>query len=148
MITPSEQITDLFYFLAEDDLVQLMHYFSFRHVEAGELLWIEGAVCNYMAFIVSGKLEVSKETEFKGKQVVVGVISDGAMVGDACMIDRRPRGESVKAMTDSALLCISLEHFEELLEKEAELGRKLLKSMLLSMSTRLRHNIGRLAAIF
>jgi len=30
-----------------------------------------------MAFIVSGKLEVSKATEFKVKQVVVGVLSEG-----------------------------------------------------------------------
>jgi len=66
-----------------------------------------------MAFIVSGKLEVNKETEFKVKQVVVGVISDGSMAGNACMIDRRSRSESVRALTDSALLGISLEHFEE-----------------------------------
>lgn len=34
MISPGEQISDLFYFLTEDDMAQLMRFFSFKHVKA------------------------------------------------------------------------------------------------------------------
>lgn len=148
MITVGEQISELFYFIAEDDLAHILPYFTFLQVKKGETLWHEGDDCDYMAFIVSGKLEESKETEFKGKQVVVGVVSDGSLIGDACMINQRQRGETVKALADTALLCLSLEQFEMLMVQENELAKHLLKSMLVSISTKLRHTVKRLAAVF
>ncbi|ORJ62847.1 hypothetical protein B5V00_01960 [Geothermobacter hydrogeniphilus] len=148
MTSPADRISDLFYYLAEDDMAQLMSYFRFRHLPKGEILWREGEPSEFIAFVVSGKLEARKETEFKGKQVIIGVISDGSIVGDAAILDRRPVGATVLAMQDSALLCIAADDFDRLLEEQPILGMKLLKSMMLIMSTRMRHMAGRLAAIF
>ncbi len=148
MTSPADQISDLFYYLAEDDMARLMGYFQFRHLPKGEILWTEGDPSEFVAFVVSGKLEARKETEFKGKQVITGVISDGSMVGDAAIMNRRPVGETVMARQDTAMLSLSAEEFDRLLEEQSVLGMKLLKSMMLIMSTRMRHMAGRLASIF
>lgn len=148
MTSPADRISDLFYYLAEDDLAQLMGYFQFRHLPKGEVLWNEGDPSSFLGFVVSGKLEARKETEFKGKQVIIGVISDGSIVGDAAIMDRRPVGATVLAMQDTAMLCISAENFDRLLEQQPLLGMKLLKSMMIIMSTRMRHMANRLASIF
>lgn len=148
MFSPSEQISELFYFLAEDDMAELMAYFNFKHLPKGDILWNEGAPSEFVAFVVSGKLEARKETEFKGKQVIISVISDGSIVGDAAIMDRRPVGESVLALEDTALLCISADNFNRLMDEQPILGMKLIKSMMIIMSTRMRHLASRLASIF
>ena len=61
-----------FCFFGSDDAKVLSGYFECRNVKAGETLWKEGDICDYVAFITSGRLEVKKETEFEGKPVIVG----------------------------------------------------------------------------
>lgn len=148
MTSPAEQIAELFFFLAEDDLAELFHYFHFRQLTAGEELWQEGDPCDCMAFVVSGRLEENKETEFKGKKVVVSILGNGSLAGDACMINRQPRDTGVRALEDTALLCLSADRFDDLLAGHSELGMKLLKSMLLAVSSRLRQSVTRIASIF
>jgi len=146
MIGP--QVAGLFHFLAQDDLAELIGYFQFRQVAKGELLWREGDESDYLVFVVRGRLEASKETEFKGKQVVIGLLTDGSIVGDIGMIDGRPRSVSIRALSDTALLSIDREAFDSLLASQPELGQQFLKSILYSVSDRLRHAEQRLTRIF
>jgi CRP-like cAMP-binding protein len=55
---------------------------------------------------------------------------------------------TARALDDTDLLVITHENFEKLTEEHPELGVKLLKGMLLAVSTRLRKSYDRLAAIF
>lgn len=137
-----------FRFLDGQALIQLADFFSCRQVSAGDVLWQEGATEDYEVFIISGRLEAKKQTEFAGKEVVVGVFSAGTIVGELSFLDQRPRAVSVVALEDSELLLLSLENFERLLAEHPEQGVALLKGMLLAVSTRLRKAYDRLAAIF
>lgn len=138
----------LFHFLEEDDLVKIARYFECRQVPAGQTLWREGDACGNVAFIVSGRVEVKKQTEFKGKEVVIGVYSKGAIVGELCVLDGSPRSVTAVALDDASLLLLSREDFENMLNKYPRLGVKLLKDMLFAVSTRLKKSFDRLAAIF
>ncbi len=138
----------LFHFLSENDLEKIAGYFKCRQVPAGETLWREGDACGNVAFIVSGRVEVKKQTEFKGKEVVIGVYSKGTMVGELCVLDGSPRAVTAVAMDDVGLLILSSEDFENIINKYPGLGVKLLKDMLFAVSTRLKKSFDRLAAIF
>ena len=137
-----------FRFLDGRALSALADFFSCRKVSAGEILWQEGEADDYEVFIISGRLEAKKQTEFAGKEVVVGVFSAGTIVGELSFLDQRPRAVSVVALEDSELLLLSRENFERLLAEHPEQGVALLKGMLLAVSTRLRKAYERLAAIF
>jgi len=137
-----------FHFLAAEDLPELADYFTCAMVAAGDTLWREGEAGDFEAFIVEGKVEISKETEFPGRQVVVGVYSPGAIVGELCIMEERPRAVTAIALEETSLLLLPRERLETLLAVNPALGVKLLKGMLLAVSIRLRKSFDRLAAIF
>jgi CRP-like cAMP-binding protein len=97
---------------------------------------------------MSGRLEVKKETEFQGKQVIVGVYREGTLVGDLCILDGRPKSVTAVAIEDANLLLLSRDSFEKLLTEHPRAAANLLKGMLLAVSTRLSKAYERLTSIF
>ncbi len=137
-----------FPFLEKEDLAGMPCYFEPWKVKKGEVLCREGDPCTYVAFIVSGRLEIKKETEFKGKEFVVGIYSAGTMVGELCIVDEHPRPFTAVALEDSELIRMSKDNFEKMLAEEPALGVKFLRGLLLSSSIRLRKSFDRMASIF
>lgn len=137
-----------FSFLSEEDFSAIGEFFQCRQVDAGEILWKEGDPCDYLAFIVEGRLEIKKETEFEGKEVVLAVYSDGAVAGELCFLDGSSRAVTALALEPTSLLILSRDRFAQLTQEHPALGVKLLKGMLLAVSTRLRKSFERLAVIF
>jgi CRP-like cAMP-binding protein len=135
-------------FFNTENLKKIGSFFDCKKVREGETLWNEGDPCDYTAFIVSGRVEVKKETEFKGKQVVVGIYSKGAVVGSLCILDKSPRAITAVALEDVSLLIISKVNFEKLIETYPVLSIQLIKGMLLSVSRRLKASFERLATFF
>lgn len=148
MTSAGKEIADLFHYLEENEIENLATYFSFGQMKAGETLWKEEDPCEVLAFIVSGKIRLSKQTEFKGKEVVVGVFGPGAMAGEPSILDGSLQATSAVALEDAVLLLLSKKSFDRILQESPELGMRLLKSMLLSVSDRLKHALGRLAAMY
>jgi CRP-like cAMP-binding protein len=137
-----------FSFLAEEDLDEIAGYFECRQVPAGQTLWAEGEPCTFVAFLITGRLEAKKQTEFEGKEMVLAVYSHGAIVGEMCILDGRPRAETLLALDRVDLVLLTRQSFERLLAEHPRLGVKLLKGMLLTVSMRLRKSYDRLASIF
>ncbi len=90
----------LFPYFKEEDLANLPCFFDLVKVRAGETVCSEGDFCDYLAFIVSGRLEISKQTEFPGKNVVIGVYSRGTVMGELCLLDNHPRAVTAVALED------------------------------------------------
>ncbi|NIO17240.1 MAG: cyclic nucleotide-binding domain-containing protein [Deltaproteobacteria bacterium] len=138
----------LFPYFKEEDLADLPCFFDLVKVRAGETVCGEGDFCDYLAFIVSGRLEISKQTEFPGKNVVIGVYSRGTVMGELCLLDNHPRAVTAVALEDSTLVTLSRDNFNLMLEAFPESGVKFLKGLLLAVSIRLRKSYDRLASIF
>ena len=143
-----QKLSGCFNYLATEDLSVISRYFTTRHMNPGRVLWEEGDPCTFVAFIVRGHLEIKKETEFPGKQVIVGIYGRGAVAGELCVLDDSPRAVTAVAMDDVDLLVLSVENFQALLGEDKELGVKLLKGMLFAVSIRLKKSLSRIAAIF
>jgi CRP/FNR family transcriptional regulator, cyclic AMP receptor protein len=134
----------VFNLLSDEDLKNLSAFFESKHIPAGETLWKEEDPFDYIAFIVSGRVEIKKETEFKGKNVIVGIYSKGAL----CILDDSLRKVTAVALEDVSLAIITQENLDKLIDMNPGLGAKLLKGMLLTVSDRLRKSFDRLAVFF
>ncbi len=138
----------LFPFLDEGDLSEIPCFFELMVFPEGKTVCEEGQMCDYVAFITAGKLEIRKETEFKGKEVVLGVYSRGTVMGELCILDNHPRAITAVALEDTTLVALSRENFNRLITEYPEIGAKFLKGLLLAVSIRLRKSYDRLASIF
>jgi CRP/FNR family cyclic AMP-dependent transcriptional regulator len=138
----------VFGFLNDTNAEELCKFFDCKTVSAGETLWEEGAPCDYVAIIVSGRVEIKKQTEFEGRHMVVGVIGGGSVVGALCILDEQPRAVTADALEDVTLLTITHQKLEQLISTHQDLGVKLLKGVLMSVSLRLRRCFGRLTSFF
>lgn len=137
-----------FSFLEEEELQLLRPYFRCAYVEQGQTLWEEGQDCDYIAFLVSGRIEAKKNTEFAGRQVVVGVYGPGSLIGGLCIMTQAPRIVTAVAIEDSELLLLDPPVLQQLEEQYPHLANKLLRGMMLTVSLRLKAAYERLAAIF
>jgi CRP/FNR family cyclic AMP-dependent transcriptional regulator len=138
----------LFSDLGEDAAVRLLSFFEGLRVGAGEECWHEGEPGDRLGFLLSGRLQLKKDTEFKGKQVVVGVLSPGAVVGELSFLDGNPSPLTVAALEDCQLILLPRQDFSLLEQDHPDLALSLLKSVLQAASRRLVKSYERLAAIF
>ncbi len=137
-----------FSFLSPDDLRKASPFFQYRKFPARKLLWKEGDLCDYVAFIVSGRVKIKKKTKLKGNQVVLGIHGKGAYLGALGLLDNSPRAVTAQAMDTVSAVLISQKNFDELSQKHPELGTALMKGMLLAVSKRLKSSFNRLITVF
>lgn len=137
-----------FSFFSEGEMEAASPFFNCRTLPARSILWQSGDLCEFVAFIVSGKVQIKIDTEFPGKQVVVGVFSRGAVIGANCAVGKASRNTTAMAMEDSGLILITHDNFEKLIADQPTVGVKLLRGMLLSETIRLQQAYARLASIF
>ena len=137
-----------FRFVEESDLEILSRFISCRDVVEEEVVWKEGDEESYVVFVMTGKLEEKKKTEFEDKQMIAGVYGPGAILGEFGLFENTSRAFTAEALQDSQLLVLSRENFERLIDAHPVLGTKLLKGMLFAVSTRLGKSFDRMAAIF
>jgi CRP-like cAMP-binding protein len=145
---PARREVPLFSDLGEEAAMRLLSFFEGLRVEAGEELWHEGEPGDRLGFLLSGRMQLKKDTEFQGKQVVVGVLSPGAVVGELSFLDGGPSPLTVAALEDCQLILLRRQDFPRLEQSHPDLALSLLKSVLLAASRRLEKSYQRLAAIF
>ena len=133
-----------FHSMSDEDIGNLSAFFEIKKITAGDILWKKEDPYDYIAFVVSGKVGINKETEFKGKELVVGIYSKGAL----CILDDSVRKVTAEAMEDVTLAIITQENLDKLIDTNPRLGAKLLEGMLHTVSSRLRQSFDRLAVFF
>lgn len=137
-----------FRFLDEDEKELLAEHLKYRSLSAGEILWHEEDVSDSLVFILEGQINMNKQTEFPGKQVIIGVYKRGAILGSASFLDGSPRPWTAKAYVDTELGILGREEFDDIVENHPALGLDLFKGMILTLSSRLKQSFERLASIF
>jgi len=137
-----------FGFLAEEEIAALPCFFGFRKVAAGETVWEEGDVCDYLAFVLSGTVEAQKGVGFGARRAIIGIYHERSVVGAACILDGGLRAATVVASEASELLTLSRAHLDALIEDQPKLAAKLLKGILALVSLRLRKAMDRLTQVF
>lgn len=135
----------LFRDLKDDQLDQIATLLQGRHFETGEKILQEGEHGDEMFILRSGRVSVSKaihldvpgrgEVNFE-KQLVV--LQEGSYFGEVGLLASDTRSATVKAMTPVDLWVLEAAPVQALLEREPELGYRLLSVMARELCERLR----------
>lgn len=130
------------------ELVDILNFCERVAAPAGQVLWTEGFGENYAAFILDGRLGIKKETEFSGKNVIIGVYTAGSIVGELCLLTDKPRTVSAVVIDPVDMVVLHSHKFEELIEQYPLVGLRLLRHIFLSTSKQLTRSYERIASIF
>lgn len=137
-----------FHLLDKEDLEQILPFFELLSCPAGTTIFNEGDEGDYVCFIAGGRFEVKKQTEFKGKQIIIALLGKGSIVGEMSLIDQYPRSATVVAREDSQMVILRRDAVEEISQKYPYIGIKILKGLNRILSLRLRQTVDRLIGIF
>jgi len=137
-----------FRFLSDDEKELLLDHLEWRHLAAGEVLWEEGAPSDSLVFILHGRINMKKQTEFPGKEIIIGAYATGSILGAASLLDGSNRPWTAKAYVDTQLGVLTRENFDDIVRNHPTLGLNLFKGMILTLSSRLKQSFERLASIF
>jgi CRP-like cAMP-binding protein len=138
----------IFSLLDDEDLEKIAPFFELITYQPGTIVFHEGDIGDFFGLVMSGKLEVKKHTEFKGKQVIIALLTKGALVGELSMFDRHSRSATVEAVEKTTMIILRNEALEALMQQYPSTGIKLLKGLGRILSLRLRKATERLTTIF
>lgn len=139
----------LFSLFLKEEVEKILPYLEVAHYKKGSTIFNEGDKGDYIGIILSGKLDVKKQTEFKGRQVIIASLKEGSFVGEMALVnENEPRSASVVASEDSALIILKRDSMDSLIEEHPRTGIKILKGLNQVLAVRLRKTVERLTSIF
>jgi CRP-like cAMP-binding protein len=138
----------IFYLFSDEDFVHLAPFLEMVDHSKNTLIFKEGDPGDFICFVISGKLEVKKLTEFKGNQIILALLGKGAMVGELSLFDENYRSATVETVEDTTLLLLRNSALEDLIKDHPYIGVKILKGFIRVLSLRLRKATERLTTIF
>lgn len=138
----------IFHLFDNDELDSFLPYISIAHYPAGAVIFKEGEDDGFIGFVISGKLQVKKQTEFKDKEIVLAILTRGSFAGELSMIDGQKKTATIKVIEDSSLLILTREALDLFIEKNPEPGTKILRGIIRTMAIRQRMTSERLLNFF
>ena len=104
----------LFQGLSDEELQQLMDMAEPMSLRAGDVLIKQGEMGDSAYVVLTGEFEVQKQA---GQSLIrIDIRNPGDVVGEMALLSRTPRNATVIAKTDSEVLRIPQEAFEQLLQ--------------------------------
>ena len=98
-----------------DEFLNSGQAFSTRIYKPGDFICKEGEVGDYSFKILSGKVEVSKDTD--GEKTVLATLGRGETVGELSVFSKMPRSATVVAVEQTTIRIMDKESVEKELEK-------------------------------
>jgi signal transduction histidine kinase len=121
------------------------------YIPEGEVIIEEGSDSEEMYIVVDGQLVVTKQSG--GKEVELGRIGPGDVVGEIALLDQAPRTATVSALIDTHAIRVPVQAFEDLLSDPRMVRRmfRTVTSRLRGIEDTLRHEermaaLGKMAA--
>jgi len=131
--------------LEADEMKVLMDYMSLYELGAGEILFREGQVGQYVSFLVEGKMEVLKKS-ITGADIVITTVGKGYSIGEMSLLDEAPRSATLRAKTQATLAILAQNAFKLILQKHPAIGIKILTGFARFQNENLRKTSDRLNA--
>jgi CRP-like cAMP-binding protein len=118
--------------------LEIVHKHVFeQNVKKGSVLFVEGMPGELLYIIMSGCVEIIKETK-DNEKIVLATIGANDIVGEMSLIDSEPRSATGRTSEDSVLLVIKKQSFNEILQSDPRIAAKVLMGLLKVISGRLR----------
>ena len=134
----------LFEFLEKDDLFEVAARMDFMDLDPGDTLFNEWDRADFVCFIESGELDVTKKTGPDSSDVRA-TLKRGRSIGEMSIINNFPRSSTVIARSKARLAVFQRMAFEDILSKQVNLGVNILKGLANLLSINLKKTSSRLA---
>ncbi len=112
--------------------------------KAGQVLIREGDLGDWMLIILSGTVDVSKQTEEGDKPSRLAVVKQGAALGEMSMLDAAPRYATCIAIEQVEAAVLTRAAIAELIQSHPATGAKLLVKLTQLLAQRLRNTSNQL----
>lgn len=130
----------------DDEIDILGRWFRAYSADTGCVVLHEGDKSNCLCIIIKGTVNI-----FKGlpndEQLKIAEVQAGESIGEMGIIDGEPFSASAIASTDSTVLLVTREDFEDIVKQYSEIGNKLLWILSKILTARLRTTTARLASL-
>jgi CRP/FNR family transcriptional regulator, cyclic AMP receptor protein len=112
------------------------HVFE-QSVKKDNVLFVEGMLGELLYVIISGGVEIIKETK-NNEKIVLATMGANDIVGEMSLIDSEPRSATGRTSADSVLLVMTKKNFDEIIKSDPHIAAKILMGLLKIISRRLR----------
>ncbi len=136
---------DIFYDLEDEQLHKLA---SICHEEAygeGEVVFEENTMGDSLYIIQGGEVRILIDPQTLGvaeaqslARTTVATLTRGQIFGEVALVDPGLRSASAECTTDTRLLTIQREAFDELCEQDSELGYRVMKNIAADLCLKIR----------
>ena len=123
--------------LDKNELEVVFNHVFEQNVKKDNVLFVEGMPGESLYIIMSGGVEITKETK-NNEKILLALMGPGDMVGEMSLIDAEPRSATAVTTEDSVLLVITKRSFNEILRSDSQIAAKILMGLLKVISRRLR----------
>ncbi len=127
----------LFTKLTTAEIATLVKMLDWKKFNTKDYIITEGELDKVLYVIYKGSVQVLKRNEV-GEEVEIVFMQAGNYFGELSLIDYRPRSASVRCFEETEVLLLSSVNFEQFTLKHPEAEVKVLKSLLINVSDRLR----------
>lgn len=111
-----------------DALKDLSEGRNINHYRKKQIIYTEGNHPGRMFYVVSGKVKTFKSND-DGKELTVGLYSEGEYFGYIALLENSVYRESAEAMEDAEIALIPRDDFEQLINNNSEVSRKFIKML-------------------
>lgn len=105
-------------------LAQLVQKIHLRTLDAGVVLFEEGAPGSSLFFVVSGELQVTGKGE-GGRDVVLRTMGEGEVIGEISFLSQLPRSATLKTKAPSVLIELERRAVDDVIRKSPKLREAL-----------------------
>jgi CRP-like cAMP-binding protein len=135
--------SDQFSHLPPAELHAAAHYFGVNSIAEDDTIFEEGDPGSFMCIVHSGSITVIKSNQ-NGERIKVATLGHGRAFGEMAVLDGERRSACCVAEEDSILLTLSKEALDKMLEEHPRIGARIIRSIAVSLSRRLRMAVGQL----
>lgn len=120
-----------------EEIAAIAGYMDVRSYADNQSIFEQGDQDPFLAFIVSGNVDIAKEVADSLETIVV-TLNAKTHFGELSLVDNEPRSASAIAKGAVTILALPRESFLKLLDEEPKLGIKIQQHLLTTISKRLR----------
>ncbi len=134
---------DLFNYLPFFEIQAVARHFGISRIQENELIFKEGDNGTFMGIIYEGRVQVLKKNQYN-QDVIMASLGKDRTFGEMAVLDGERRSASCVAEEACVLLTLSKSAMDAMLQEQPRIGAKVLRSVAVSLSRRLRLAVGRL----
>lgn len=133
--------------LSDDELNEVLALTKQEDFKEGDSIFSEGDTGDKLFIIIAGAVRISKNIPGMGEEAL-SILRTGDYFGEMALIEDITRSADATAHEGSSVITISKEDLQSLMEKNREMGYKILTKFVETLSRRLRETNDKLRSFF